>query len=62
MTFPVSLGYSFLQEKSETKGVVKKFIRRVQIEFKLNVKNIRSDNVSEFRNTQVEEHSRRHQA
>jgi transposase InsO family protein len=34
---------------------VKKFIRRVQNEFELKVKNIRSDNGSEFRNTQVEE-------
>jgi transposase InsO family protein len=34
---------------------VKKFIRRVQNEFELKVKNIRSDNGSEFRNNQVEE-------
>jgi transposase InsO family protein len=34
---------------------VKKFIGRVQNEFELKVKNIRSDNGSEFRNTQVEE-------
>jgi transposase InsO family protein len=45
----------FLQDKSEAKGIVKKFIRRVQHEFELKVKNIRSDNGSEFRNTQVEE-------
>jgi transposase InsO family protein len=45
----------FLQDKSEAKGVVKKFIRRVQNEFELKFKNIRSDNSSEFRNTQVEE-------
>jgi hypothetical protein len=45
----------FLQDKSEAKEVVKKFIRRVQNEFELKVKNIRSDNDSEFRNTQVEE-------
>jgi transposase InsO family protein len=45
----------FLQDKSEAKGIVKKFIRRVQNEFELKVKNIRSDNGSEFRNTQVEE-------
>jgi transposase InsO family protein len=43
----------FLQDKSEAKGVVKKFIRRLQNEFELKVK--RSDNGSEFRNTQVEE-------
>jgi hypothetical protein len=35
--------------------VVNKFIKRVQNEFKLKVKNIRSDNGSELRNTQVEE-------
>jgi transposase InsO family protein len=45
----------FLQDKSKAKGIVKKFIRRVQNEFELKVKNIRSDNVSEFRITQVEE-------
>jgi hypothetical protein len=45
----------FLQDKSEAKGIVKKFIRRVQNEFKLKVKNIRSANGSEVRNTQVEE-------
>jgi transposase InsO family protein len=45
----------FLQDKSEAKRIVKKFIRRVQNEFELKVKNIRSDNGSEFRNTQVEE-------
>jgi hypothetical protein len=45
----------FLQDKSEAKGIVKKFIRRVQNEFELKVKNIRSDNSLEFRNTQVDE-------
>jgi transposase InsO family protein len=45
----------FLQDKSEAKGVIKIFIRRVQNEFELKVKNIRSDNGSKFRNTQVEE-------
>jgi hypothetical protein len=45
----------FLQDKREAKGIVKKFIRRVQNEFELKVKNIRSDNGSEFRSTQVEE-------
>jgi hypothetical protein len=44
-----------LQDKSEAKGIVKKFIRRVQNEFELKIKNIRSDSGSEFRNTQVEE-------
>jgi hypothetical protein len=40
----------FLQDKSEAKGVVKKFIRRVQNEFELKVNNIRSDNSSKFNN------------
>jgi transposase InsO family protein len=44
-----------LQDKSEAKEIVNKFIRRVQNEFKLKVNNVRSDNGSEFRNTQVEE-------
>jgi hypothetical protein len=34
----------FLQDKSEAKGIVKKFIRRVQNVFDLKVNNIRSDN------------------
>jgi transposase InsO family protein len=34
---------------------MKKFIKRVQNEFEIKVKNVRSDNGSEFRNTQVEE-------
>jgi hypothetical protein len=33
-----------LQDKIEAKGIVKKFIRRVQNEFELKVKNIRCDN------------------
>jgi transposase InsO family protein len=45
----------FLQDKSETQGIVKKFIRRAQNEYELKIKNIRSDNGSEFRNTNVEE-------
>jgi hypothetical protein len=40
-----------LKDKSGAKGIVKKFIIRVQNEFELEVKNIRSDNGSEFRNT-----------
>jgi len=43
-------------EKSEVQEIVKKFIRRVQNEFELKIKNIRSDNGSEFRNTNVEEY------
>jgi hypothetical protein len=34
----------FLQDKSETQGTLKHFIRRAQNEFELKVKKIRSDN------------------
>jgi transposase InsO family protein len=45
----------FLQNKSETQGTLKRFLRRAQSEFELKVKKIRSDNGSEFKNLQVEE-------
>jgi transposase InsO family protein len=45
----------FLQDKSETQGTLKHFLRRSQNEFELKVKKIRSDNGSEFKNLQVEE-------
>jgi transposase InsO family protein len=45
----------FLQDKSETQGTLKRFLRRAQNEFELNVKKIRSDYGSEFKNLQVEE-------
>jgi hypothetical protein len=44
----------FLQDKSETLGTLKRFLRRAQNEFELKVKKIRSDNGSEFKNLQVE--------
>jgi transposase InsO family protein len=44
-----------LQDKSETQGSLKRFLRRAQNEFELKVKKIRSDNGSEFKNLQVEE-------
>jgi transposase InsO family protein len=46
----------FLQDKTETQGTLKRFLRRAQNEFELKVKNIRSDNGSEFKNLQVEEY------
>ena len=45
-----------MHDKSEVQGIVKKFIRRAQNEFELKIKNVRSDNGSEFRNTNVEEY------
>ena len=38
----------FVHDKSEVQGIVKKLIRRAQNEFELKIKNIRSDNGSEF--------------
>jgi hypothetical protein len=43
-----------LQDKSETQGTLKHFLRRAQNEFELKVKKIRSDNGSKFKNLQVE--------
>jgi transposase InsO family protein len=44
----------FLQDKSETQEVLKKFVKRVENEFGAKVKKIRSDNSTKFKNTQVE--------
>jgi transposase InsO family protein len=46
----------FLHDKSETQAVLKKFLKRVQNEFDGKIKKIRSDNGTEFKNTQVEDH------
>jgi transposase InsO family protein len=46
----------FLQDKSETQEVLKKFLKMVQNEFDAKVKRIRSDNGTEFKNTQVEDY------
>jgi transposase InsO family protein len=56
MTIPGSLGYSFLQDKSETQETLKHFQRCAQNEFELKVKKIRSNNGSEFKNLQVDEY------
>jgi hypothetical protein len=45
----------FLQDKSETQEVLKKFLRMTQNEFYAKVKKIRSDNNTELKNTQVED-------
>jgi transposase InsO family protein len=44
----------FLQEKSQTQETLKGFLRRAQNEFGLRTKKIRSDNGTEFRNSQIE--------
>jgi hypothetical protein len=43
-----------LQEKSQTQEALKKFLRRAQNEFRLRIKKIRSDNGTEFMNSQIE--------
>jgi transposase InsO family protein len=45
----------FLQDKSETQDVLKKFLKRAQNKFGTKVNKIRSDNDTEFKNTQVED-------
>jgi transposase InsO family protein len=45
----------FLQDKSETQKVLKKFLRRAQNEFDVKVKKKRSDNGTEFKNTKVKD-------
>jgi hypothetical protein len=45
-----------LQDKSETQGTLKHFLRRAQNEFELKAKKIRSDNGSKFKNLRVEEY------
>jgi transposase InsO family protein len=44
----------FLQEKSQTQETMKRFLRRAQNEFGLRIKNIRSDNGTEFKKSQIE--------
>jgi transposase InsO family protein len=45
----------FLQDKNKTQEVLKKFLRRTQNEFDAKVKKIRTDNDTEFKNTQVKD-------
>jgi transposase InsO family protein len=44
----------FLQEKSQTQENLKRFLRRAQNEFGLRIKKIKSDNGTEFNNSQIE--------
>jgi transposase InsO family protein len=44
----------FLQEKSQTQETLKRFSRRAQNEFGLRIKKIRSNNGTEFKNSQIE--------
>jgi hypothetical protein len=47
------LGILF-QEKSQTQDTLKGFLRRAQNEFRLSIKKTRSDNGTEFKNSQIE--------
>jgi transposase InsO family protein len=44
----------FLQDKSQTQETLKGFLRRAQNEIGLRIKKIRSDNGTEFKNSQIE--------
>jgi hypothetical protein len=44
----------FLQEKSQTQETLRGFLRWAQNEFRLRIKRIRSDNGTEFKNSQIE--------
>jgi transposase InsO family protein len=44
----------FLQKKSQIQETLKGFLRRAQNEFGLRIKKIRSDNGTEFKNSQIE--------
>jgi hypothetical protein len=46
----------FLQDKGEIQKVIKKLLKRVQNKFDAKVKKIRSDNDTEFKNTQIEDY------
>jgi transposase InsO family protein len=44
----------FLQKKSQTQDTLKGLLRRAQNEFGLRIKKIRSDNGTEFNNSQIQ--------
>jgi len=46
----------FLHDKSEARRTFKKFVKRAQSIFDMRVKKVRSDNGSEFKNTNLEEY------
>jgi hypothetical protein len=56
MIILISLWVFFLQDKGETQELLKKFLKRAQNEFDAKVKKIRSDNDTEFKNSQIEDY------
>ena len=55
MITPISLGYFSCCDKCQVRDKVKTFVRRAQKVFGLSIKKMRSNNGTEFKNTQVEE-------
>ena len=45
----------FLRDKSGVHGIFKRFAKRAQNEFDVKIKRVRSDNGTEFKNTNIEE-------
>ena len=45
----------FLCDKSDVQAIFKKFVRRAQNAFDVKIKRVRSDNRTEFKNTNIEE-------
>jgi hypothetical protein len=54
MIILASLGYSFCRKKTQTQETLKGFLRRDQNVCGLRIKKIRSDNGTEFKNSQIE--------
>ena len=46
----------FLEDKARTQECFKRFIRKAQNEFELKIKKVRSDNGSEFKNTNIDDY------
>jgi transposase InsO family protein len=45
-----------MKDKSKVHEILNKFAIRAQIEFKVKIKRVRSDNDTEFKNTNIEEY------
>jgi hypothetical protein len=54
MIILASLGCSFCRKNKKNQDTLKGFLRRAQNEFGLRIKNIRSDNGTKFKNSQIE--------
>jgi transposase InsO family protein len=54
MIILASLGYSFCRKNLKTQETLKRFLKQARNEFELRIKKIRSDNGTEFKNSQIE--------